>query len=275
MTVSNSKIQNYKKFTIASYPGGKSNVKKHYPMYQAILHPINYLVEPFAGLANFYFITASKYSVQKVWLNDFNPDIYALLTCIKDPDTLQELISWIGQLNPIERDDYYQWKQRAPKSLLDQAVRILIILNCSPNGAGGGYSVEKAHRNWYINKPKIWTRLSKLLQRARITNLNYKIVLDEIIENKHNPDIIYLDPPYFNVAEKGKLYGKHNSLNWKEFKAVIDQLTCPWLMSNRDCSEMRNLFNKYQQFAYNTYNDMNNTRNKNPELLISNSLLNY
>ena len=204
---------------IASYPGGKSNIKKHLPLYQVVPAHIKSIMEPFAGLANFYFVLSSN--IQEAWLNDKNPDVHALLTSIQDSTLLHKLIQWIKSINPIEREDYYDWKPKKPNNILERAVRLLVILNCSPNGAGGGYSHEKAHRKWYNNKPKIWRQISGLLQKVSITNIDYLELLASIPDRENKPDLIYLDPPYFEVAHKGKLYREHNTIEWKDFKQVL------------------------------------------------------
>ncbi|MHA2362814.1 MAG: DNA adenine methylase [Candidatus Hodarchaeales archaeon] len=267
----NNKIFQSSRFTIASYPGGKSDRKKHLTLYNVIPSKIDNLVEPFVGLANFYFVISPR--VKSAWLNDKNTDVYALLSCIQNSTLLDELTSWIHSINPIEREDYYEWKHKNPTELIERAVRLLVILNCSPNGAGGGYSSEKAHRKWYENKPKIWLKLSEKLQNIHLTNKDYKEVLNSIIDSNEINSFIYLDPPYYEVAKKGNLYREHNIIDWKEFKEILDKLENHWIMSNRDCSEMREFFNDYYQNNYNTYNDMNNTKSKNPELLISNNPL--
>ena len=71
-----------KRTTIASFPGGKSDRKKHAPLYKSFPARIPYLIEPFAGLAN-VFITISP-RISRAWLNDKDPEIYSLLVCLKD-----------------------------------------------------------------------------------------------------------------------------------------------------------------------------------------------
>lgn len=262
------------RLTIASYPGGKSNSKKHAPLYQCVPQSIPYLVEPFAGMANFFLVIHQR--VKKVWLNDKDPETFALLHHLNDEDKLNSLIGYIQSLNPVERDHYYYWKKLKPNSLLQSAVRKLIILNCSVSGAGGGYSKAKAHRKWYENKPKVWKQINKLLmqKQARITNLDYSQILTYLIKNNNTTDqqpFVYLDPPYFEVARKSKLYGiGYNDLDWNHFFTLINLLKIPFLISNRDAPEMRSLFAQYHLSRYNSFNDMNNTQNKNPELLVSN-----
>ncbi len=261
-----------KRITIASYPGGKSNRNKHHPLYMAVPKKIDYLIEPFAGLANFFLTISPR--VTRVWLNDKDPEIYSLLLCMQELTLLQELIELIQSVEPIERADYYQWKQSSPSSLLELAARRLIILNCSPNGAGGGYSTEKAHRKWYQNKPKVWKSIHQIFQnkKTKITNIDYREVLQGLNELENQEDtFLYLDPPYHNVAKRGNLYGReYNQINLQKLKDELSVDSFPWILSNRDTPEVRSLFQKYHKLGYNTYNDMNNTRNKNPELLISN-----
>ncbi|MFW9930319.1 MAG: DNA adenine methylase [Candidatus Thorarchaeota archaeon] len=254
--------------TIASYPGGKSNYIKHHALYACLPDKINLLVEPFSGLANFYF---NIYSITKnVLLNDINVEVCSLLRVVQDKKLLNQLIRKIQNLEPIEREEYYHWKSNNPNSVIDCAIKLLVILNCSPNGAGGGYSFEKAHRKWYRNKQKTWFELSKRLKNAVILNEPYQDVLTDVINGKTSADFIYLDPPYYDVAKKGKLYRSYDVIEWKKLLSLLEQIRCKWLLSNRDCPEMRALFCDFYQKSYNTYNDMNNKKNNNPELLIAN-----
>ncbi|MHA1975406.1 MAG: DNA adenine methylase [Candidatus Hodarchaeales archaeon] len=272
---SNKELFYPKRTTIASYPGGKSDKKKHLPLYLSIPKSIDYLIEPFAGLAN-VFITISP-RVSRVWLNDKDPEIYSLLNCINDPILLHQLTEYVKSLEPIEKDSYYHWKQLVPSKTLDRAMRRLVILNCSPNGAGGGYSKEKAHRKWYRNKPLIWQEIHQILseKEVRITNLDYKEVLSTLtqIESTDN-SFLYLDPPYYNVAQKGSLYGKKfNQIDIVSLRTLLAPVTIHWLLSNRDSPDVRDIFSQFHLFGYNTYNDMNNTKKSNPELLVSNQPL--
>jgi DNA adenine methylase len=261
--------------TIASFPGGKSDKKKHLPLYLSIPKKIHYFVEPFAGLGN-VFITISP-RVSQVWLNDKDPEIFALLSCLNDFSLLEKLIEFVKSLEPIEKDDYYQWKESNPATTLERAIRRLVILNCSPNGAGGGYSNAKAHRKWYENKPSIWHIIHRIFQekRVKITNFGYEDIIGSLSRNEEtNGSFLYLDPPYYDVAQKGSLYGKKfNQIDIYLLKELLSDLSLHWLLSNRDTPTVREVFSQFHILGYNTYNDMNNTRNKNPELLISNKPL--
>lgn len=260
------------RITIASYPGGKSDRKKHLPLYLATPKKIELLIEPFAGLGNYFSVISPRIST--VWLNDKDPEIFAILRCIQDKDLLYELIEVVKSVEPVTRDDYYQWKNSQPSNILKKATRRLVILNCSPNGAGGGYSKEKANRKWYQNKPKSWLLLSNLFseKEVKLTNWDFTKVLQSIkTTDGDNNAFVYLDPPYFDVAKRGSLYGKnYNEIDISKLINILSSLSIPWLLSNRDTAKIRSVFSAFHQKSYNTYNDMNNTRNNNPELLISN-----
>ncbi|MCK4847959.1 MAG: DNA adenine methylase, partial [Candidatus Heimdallarchaeota archaeon] len=230
-----------KRTTIASFPGGKSDRKKHQSLYRSIPRKISYLVEPFAGLANFFIVISPR--VSHVWLNDKDPEIYSLLRCLNDLTLLEELIEMVKSLEPVEKDDYYEWKGTDPSSkTIIQAVRRLVILNCSVNGAGGGYSTEKAFRKWYRNKPKIWNEIHQLFtkKQVKITNMDYSKVFEIIRKSPmQKGSFIYLDPPYDSVAQQGRLYGKdYNLVDWKQLKSDLTGVNTPWILSNRDTPEI-------------------------------------
>ncbi|MHA2174261.1 MAG: DNA adenine methylase [Candidatus Hodarchaeales archaeon] len=263
------------RITIASYPGGKSDRKKHFPLYLSTPKKINQLIEPFAGLGNFFSVVSPR--VSSVWLNDKDPEIYAILSCILDNNLLLKLIETVKSIEPVTRDDYYEWKAANPSEILQKAIRRLVILNCSPNGAGGGYSKEKANRKWYQNKAKSWLTLHHLFveKKVRLSNWDYLEVLQSINGNVSFDNVfVYLDPPYYNVAKRGNLYGKNfNEIDLAKLLEILSSLSVHWILSNRDTPEIRKKFSAFHQIAYNTYNDMNNTRSNNPELLISNEPL--
>jgi len=147
----------------------------------------------------------------------------------------------------------------------------LVILNCSVNAAGGGYSKDKAHRQWYRRKEKVWLKIHDILtsRDVEVFNMNYTSFLDSLTLDDQT--LVYLDPPYFEVAKSGNLYGNgFNSIDASELSKRLDGLNCHWIMSNRYSPETEEMFSGYFTLKYNTYNDMNNRRGANPELLVSN-----
>ncbi|MFW9853680.1 MAG: DNA adenine methylase [Candidatus Thorarchaeota archaeon] len=258
--------------TIASYPGGKSDRRKHSTLFLSVPDRIPYLIEPFAGLANFFLVLSPR--VSRAWLNDKDPEIFSILKSIQDPYLLSKLIDQVKSIEPIERDDYYAWKSSTPDEILERAIKRLIVLNCSPNGAGGGYSREKAHRNWYRSKPPVWRFIHKIFREkeVRITNWDYSKVLTALADGlRPRSSFCYLDPPYIEVAKSGNLYGKlYNIVDWGLLKFHLNQVQCHWILSNRDDARIHELFTGYHILQYNTYNDMNNTLGNNPEMLVSN-----
>jgi site-specific DNA-adenine methylase len=260
------------KLTIASYPGAKNNTNKHKSLFCSVPPKIPFLIEPFCGLANFFIRVSPK--VEQAWLNDKDPEIFALLKCIQDSDLLKELNEYISVLPLIERDDYYQWKKRVSCSLLEQAIKRLIILNCSPNGAGGGYSFEKAHSNWYVTKPDKLRLINKIFNRkpVEITNLDYSEVFKQQTTIVTAKEVFwYLDPPYYDTAKKGNLYGKGmNNIDWPTLKSYLGELSDFWVLSNRDSLTIRDLFSEFFMLSYTTYHNPNNTFKRNTELIISN-----
>ncbi len=260
------------KLTIASYPGAKSNTKKYWALFGSIPPEIPFLIEPFTGLANFFIQVSPK--AKEAWLNDKDPEIFALLKCIQDADLLEELNEYIRILPLITREDYFQWKQKRPTSLLERAIKKLIILSCSPNGAGGGYSIKKAHSNWQINKPDKMRSIHKILNRypVEITNLDYSEVFKRSASILTDQEVMwYLDPPYFDTSKKGNLYGKGmNNIDWRTLKSYLDDITNLWILSNRDSPTIQDFFSEYYVYSYIISSNMKNTVQRNTELLISN-----
>jgi len=260
------------RLTIASYPGAKNNTKKHWPLFGLVPPRIPFLIEPFTGLANFFIRISSQ--VEQAWLNDKDPEIYALLKCIQDSDLLKDLNEYISVLPFIEREDYYQWKKKVSTSLLEQAIKRLIILNCSPNGAGGGYSFEKAHSNWYNTKPDKLRLINKIFNRKKveITNLDYSDVFKRQATSIIDLESVwYLDPPYYDSTKKGNLYGKGmNNIDWTTLKTYLGELSDLWILSNRDSIFIQDLFSEFFMYSYITYSGPNSASQRKIEIIISN-----
>lgn len=165
---------------------------------------------------------------------------------------------------------------------IQSAIKMLVILNCSHSGAGGGFSEEKSKRNWV--KEKEWKSISNIFndKNVIITNLDYLEFIRKYRSTLTSTDLIYLDPPYYKVADKGRLYG--NKFNrFSTSKEILDLISAlkslpddvSWILSNKNHPDIIKMFEsnlndiKISFKGYNTYNDMNRTKNANQELLIS------
>ncbi len=268
------------RLSLGSYPGGKSDKQKHLPLYLSTPSRISTLIEPFAGLASFTIINSPK--TGRAVLNDIDPEVVAFLKCINDRELLNSLKQEVSRIYPVTKEDYYEWKRREPKTVLELATRRVVFQNCSFSGAGGGYSREKAGRKWHVNRPKTWEKVHVIFRNLDVEIHNspftefVETVVDSHSENSlGDAPLVYLDPPYYKVAEDGALYN-YNSMDLDELLDVLrtlDDVEMHWIMSNRDHPHVREVFSDYYQLGYSTYNDMGNKRDANPELLVSNHQL--
>ncbi len=275
--LSDSSLYLRERVSLGSYPGGKSDKQKHRLLYEVTPHKITTMVEPFAGLVSYTIINSPK--ISHAIVNDIDPEVVAFLRCIKDKDLLFQLKEKVSQIYPVMKEEYYEWKDRKPTDKIELAIRRVVFQNCSFSGAGGGYSRDKATRKWHINRPKQWERVHQLFMKLdiEIFNENFSSFIDRIIERNSagllgNLPFVYLDPPYYKVAEGGDLYN-YNSIDLNELihaLKLLDDSDIHWIMSNRDHPHVEKFFSEYYQLRYNTYNDMGNKQDSNPELIISN-----
>lgn len=179
------------------YPGGKFYARKlileHIPKH-------NTYAEPFAGGASIFF---AKEKVADNWLNDADEELANTLFHIRDK--VEALIEFLDGLPASKELHAYYKNEFEPQNSLERAGRWYYLNRTSYSGImkmencywGYGPKYSMRPENW----PRNLRRTSKKLQGVRITNLDFR----EVIEAIPDDSFVFIDPPYFN-ADQDKFY---------------------------------------------------------------------
>lgn len=97
------------------------------------------------------------------------------------------------------------------------------------------HSRGKLSKNYAI---KLVEKVKPLLARTTILNGDYKLVIQKY---DFSTTFFYFDPPY---VSKFKLY-KHNDIDYKEMKTILDGIKGYWALSINDTPYFRTLFKGY------------------------------
>ena len=179
------------------YPGGKFYARKlilqHIPSH-------NLYVEPFAGGASIFF---AKPKANQNWLNDADEELVNVYFHIRD--YVEELIRFLDGIPATKELHSYYKNEFDPKNDLERAGRWYYLNRTSYSGimksanCYWGYGPKYSMRP--ENCPRNLHRTSKKLQDVRITNWDFK----EVIEKAEDGSFLFTDPPYFN-ADQDKFY---------------------------------------------------------------------
>jgi len=223
------------------YPGSKD---QHLDRLMPWMRGWTSIAEPFAGTAAVTFGLLKRRELQKVWLNDLDPEIVGLLKTVRDnPD---ELCRRVEAYRPRMRGvrDFYRIRDEVDPhdgSDLDRAFNKIVIHQISYSGIGraagspiGGRTQTNkktgAPSEYLVDcrwNPKILTKKIRechdLFGRAEHVHIQGGDALECL-------DIelpIYLDPPY-STAGQG-LY--HRGAFVPELVERLRGRTDPWVMS--------------------------------------------
>lgn len=261
------------------YPGGKSRALKQI---LPLIPKFKEFREPMVGGGSVFLALKQIYPEKKFWINDLNKELYFFWKVLKtDP---QELIKELSNLR--KNDDgkklYLKFNGEV-KSLNDfqRAVRFFLLNRITFSGLteSGGYSEESFDKRFTKSSIERLQKVSKILNKTKITNLDYEAV----IKKPGNNVFLFLDPPYL-LNIKSKLYGKnghlHENFDHKRFAEDLKKCKHKWLITYDDSPEIRKLFsfaNVYKwklQWQYGMNNSNGKSPSKGDELFITNYKLN-
>lgn len=258
------------------YPGGKSRalakIEKNLPA------QFTEFREPFVGGGSVFLFIRQKYPHAAIWINDLNYDLYCFWkTAQNDNHKLTEAITKIKddctdgpKLFSKMRNNFH-----ADMSEFERAVRFFVMNRITFSGTvdSGGYSELAFRARFTHSSIKRLSYLEPLLQYVRITNLDYRSIIQEPGEGA----FIFLDPPYL-VATKSRLYGRNGSLHTgfdhAEFAEEMKKCPHKWLITYDDSPEIRMNFKASHIYEWELQYGMNNYKQekaeKGRELFITN-----
>lgn len=242
------------------YPGGKA---KLYKFFTELLRHNNHLnseySEPYAGGAGLALRLLSAGYVQKIFLNDIDPAIYAFWkSALERTDDFCRLV----RETPVtvdewrrQRETYTRCDTHNPLELgfsayfLNRTSRSGIIEGSGPIG---GYSQAGP---WKIDVRLVKDRqvenleaLSRFASQILVSNLD---AIDFIkLRVRAESGFMYLDPPYY--VKGSKLY--KNFYEHDDHRAISDLLNefrdATWIVSYDDVPQIREIYERFDPITY-------------------------
>ncbi len=258
------------------YPGGKSRAIPK--ILEQLPESFLELREPFVGGGSVFIYIRQKFPAVKVWINDLNFDLYCFWKIIQA--NTGELA---GRLKKIKNEtkngrglfDEFRGSLNERLSDFDRALRFFVLNRITFSGTvdSGGYSELAYHARFTHSSISRLLSLEPLLQNVKITNLDYR----DVIQEPGNNVLVFLDPPYL-AATKSRLYGKNGDLHLGfdhvQFAAEMKNCRHNWLITYDDSAAIRqnfsyaNLVEWELQYGMNNYKQNNAAKGK--ELFITN-----
>ena len=238
--------------------GGKSRALKKLEVYNPDMGEIEEIRDAFLGGGSYPLYLSQMYPDKKIWVNDIyqplsnfwiqlrdNPDelISKLLECKEwTENTGEAKLMFLNQKNIIGHPAY---------SDIDKAVAFYVVNKCSFSGLteNGSFSQGASISNFNVNLIESLRTYSQLIQRWKITNLDYRELM-----NGDEKVFIYLDPPY---DIKSNVYGKkgdlHKIFSHEEFRDI--SLKCKSRMLISYNLEIEGLTNNHFNLTYTMKSD--------------------
>lgn len=288
------------------WAGGKghliSQLELLFPNCLNTLGPVTY-VEPFVGGGAMLFYILNKFkSVNKIIINDINPDLIECYRLIKDePSKLIRALhslqkQYILATNETQRKElYYSLRQlynSKSSSVTRQAALFMYLNHTCFNGL---YRVNSKsefnvpcgrYKSPCICNEEVILADHELLQKVDVVLLNgdYKAVGEYL--NPQETTFVYFDPPYMplSVTSYFKQYssspfGEKEQKDLLAFCQQIDKQGISFMLSNSDCKtasgesffeDLYKGFNIDRILARRYINAHTEKRNKLPEIVIRN-----
>jgi DNA adenine methylase len=258
------------------YPGGKSRAIQQ--IAQHIPQDFTEYREPFVGGGSVFIWLKQQYPTRQFWINDLNRDVYCFWLAAQQDS--ERLMSEVWRIKRETHDGKKLFAELSKQdttnySDIERAIRFFVLNRITFSGTvdSGGYS-QKAYESRFTDSSiERLKPLSPLLKGVRITNEDYRTVLQASGEGV----FIFLDPPYL-TATKSRLYGNngilHTTFNHDEFAAALRDNHHVWLVTYDDSAPIRSNFafaNCYEwelQYGMNNYKQGSAAKGK--ELFITN-----
>jgi DNA adenine methylase len=188
-------------------------------------------VEPFAGSASVFF---RKDKAKKNILNDLDKNLIEGYRLLKKSSSNPEDYNIQNGVKNIQK---FVDNVSLNDSIEDRLLQKLYLM-CDTFGSKGFGKIYKAH-NQKRKIDKIQDYKNKL-KNTTITNKDYKTIIKKYDSPK---TFFFLDPPYEKSVEQ-TVY-EFGSMNFEEFKNILDEIDGYFLLTINDSPYIRRLFKDY------------------------------
>lgn len=217
--------------------------------------------EPFVG-GGAMFLSLRRRVEGTAFLADLNEHLIAAWVALRDQEPeLAPILEWYRERD--SKEFYYQVRATAPLALVDRAARFLYLNGTSwnhlwrENSKTGAMNVPWGARPFKGFDTDTLLVIQSILAGTQIENLDFR----EALDRTRPRDFVYLDPPYLpvltnaNEREATSKFNKYTAkvfgpADLKDLAAICEDLSrrgVMWLMSNRDTTQVRELFGDFSQ----------------------------
>ena len=274
--------------TVLRYPGGKSRIIYYLFRKNMLPENIKEYREGFLGGGSCALAFSVMYPDVPVWVNDLYYNLFAFWTQLqKNPDPLiNRLLELKDEACRADGVEELEKKHRAlyadMRDLINTSdddfdlATAFYVLNRS---SFGGFTeqnknafIRDSYKNTIFsqNKIKKLANISKIIQPWRITNQDYR----DLMEGPGEDVFVFLDPPYLI---KDMLYGKdkemHTSFCHEAFVKACKDTPHNWMITYNEHPWLREQFADFHmenfEFRYSLAHRKEN-KNKKEELLVMN-----
>ena len=244
------------------YPGGKDRITKPILAYVSAVYAANgctsYSEPFFGGGAVCFKLLQSGVNVEKVWINDLDPGIFAIWwAVINEPSKLKKKIA---KFEPSV-DHYYAYKKELKSvsvekdtDLVDLALKKIALHQMSYSGLGtkSGGPIGGAHQRgktykidcrWSPDNMYAGISLAGRLLKgktAMVTMEDYK----KALASADAKTCVYLDPPYFEKGSQLYQYA-FGEKQHEELRDLLRGSKFPWVLSYDNHPEIRKLYEDF------------------------------
>lgn len=262
--------------------GGKRDMIEQYKNF--IPKNFGTYYEPFLGGGAMFFYLKPE----KAILSDNNTELIKTYEGVRDNP--EEVIKVLKELKSKHSKELYEKVRNIDREIsifhklgnAEIAARMIYLNQTCFNGLyrvnqKGQFNVPiGSSLNRLICDENTIRNASKVLQKVTIKESDFESSLSDVKKD----DFVYLDPPYYPVSlysdftryTKEKFY-KEDQIRLKEGIDRLNKLGCKVMLSNSDCSFIKDLYSDYnlhEVYSGRTLNCKKDKRGKVSELLITN-----
>ena len=261
---------------ILKWVGGKRQLLDE--IMPKINHNCSTYIEPFVGGGAVFFELQPK----KAIINDYNSELINVYEVVRDKP--EELIAILKKHDEKNSEEYYYEIRGLDRTVefealnnVDKAARIIYLNKTCYNGlyrvnsAGQFNSPYGKYKNPNIVNATTIRAMSKFLNGSgiKIINGEYKAVM----RSARKGAFVYLDPPYMPISTSSSFTGyTENGFGYDkqvELKQECDRLKSKgiaFLLSNSDCTEIRELYADYDIRTVQAKRSINSNAQKRGEI---------
>jgi len=222
-----------------------------------------YFVEPFVGGGSIFLNVLSNPSIEKVIIGDIDPLISSFWEVLFNEP--YHLINFVrkAKLN-LKNFDFYRdvatnEKLHSTRRLAEACLFLnrasfsgILAVNAGP--IGGRKQTSKYKIGCRFNRKTIVQKIQQISafsQKVTVLPFNWKKTL-RYVRNKYKGEdvFVYLDPPFYNKAEKLYRYYFSNKKDHLALKKRLVALKYKWVLSYDRAPEIKNIYKTFVQKSF-------------------------